>query len=657
MPYNGSGTFLRVMDWEADRDAGIKIRADRHDQEDDNFAAGLSNVITKDGQTQPTAHIPMNGKRLINLGAPTSGTDATTKTYVDSIKKFINDIEVTDTVYFKDGSTTRGYITAAIGTGVAGKLTFEADNDAGTLVNRMALESVGLNLRAGGYRLTPGDILRGSVMAETSATVGINLRAYDAAGVEKNLVSVGSNFIALRPMDPAVTSSTFRFVTSDNVIRAVITSDGSQTDGKISFDIRNGSGTVRNSMGLDINGLSLTTGKFSAPIWDFPSGTVTVDGNISVTNNVQFIGTSASVGAAILYVRDARATTGAAGNAVLAIKRQNSSTDALIFGNDGNSDALIGHNNTNLRLGKWVSGVFTEYMNISSSGKISITGDLEVDPTAAVTGIRILPSDTNSGRLFLEATTQKWSVTAWESNGDLIFSYGGTYGSATGTNRVRFSSIGEAEFSNFVTAGYEYRLTRGYLTETRAKMYVNASGQLELHRIDADGTTTSNRQLFGTNAVAWYGATGGTSYVMRIANPAGQRRIDLSYSTTNPFALVARSDSDVVLASIVANSSGVPFWTYGSGTTSEIITVASLNLTTYTGSSASNLDFPVGEEIMMYTNGVAVSRNASATPCLSNNDTIYYRLSGQPNAGSALAGTWRARGHIDSNWVAMRRTA
>jgi hypothetical protein len=59
----------------------------------------------------------------------------------------------------------------------------------------------------------------------------------------------------------------------------------------------------------------------------------------------------------------------------------------------------------------------------------------------------------------------------------------------------------------------------------------------------------------------------------------------------------------------------------------------------------------------MYTNGVAVSRGASATPTLSNNDTIYYRLSGQPNAGTALAGTWRARGHINTDWVAMRRTA
>jgi len=84
MPFDGSGNFNRVMDWTNDAAAAIKIRADRHDQNDDDIAAGLSNTITKDGQTQPTANIPMNGKKLINLGAPTNPTDAASKTYVDT---------------------------------------------------------------------------------------------------------------------------------------------------------------------------------------------------------------------------------------------------------------------------------------------------------------------------------------------------------------------------------------------------------------------------------------------------------------------------------------------------------------------------------------------------------------------------------------------
>jgi hypothetical protein len=84
MPFDGSGNFNRVMNWVNDSLANIKIKSDRHDQEDDNFASGLSNVITKDGQTQPTNDIPLNGHKLTNVGVPTGATDAAIKSYVDA---------------------------------------------------------------------------------------------------------------------------------------------------------------------------------------------------------------------------------------------------------------------------------------------------------------------------------------------------------------------------------------------------------------------------------------------------------------------------------------------------------------------------------------------------------------------------------------------
>ena len=68
MPFNGSGVFLRVRNWVNDAASNIKIRADRHDTEDDNFAAGLTNCITKDGQTTVTANLPMAGFRHTGVG-------------------------------------------------------------------------------------------------------------------------------------------------------------------------------------------------------------------------------------------------------------------------------------------------------------------------------------------------------------------------------------------------------------------------------------------------------------------------------------------------------------------------------------------------------------------------------------------------------------
>lgn len=58
MAFNGSGTFVRLHSWTDDRNNGIKITADRHDEEDDGFASALSAVICKDGQSTATARIP-----------------------------------------------------------------------------------------------------------------------------------------------------------------------------------------------------------------------------------------------------------------------------------------------------------------------------------------------------------------------------------------------------------------------------------------------------------------------------------------------------------------------------------------------------------------------------------------------------------------------
>jgi hypothetical protein len=61
MPFDGNGTFIRSYNWQTDAAAGIDITASRMDGEDDGFATGLSSVITRDGQSEAQADLPMGG--------------------------------------------------------------------------------------------------------------------------------------------------------------------------------------------------------------------------------------------------------------------------------------------------------------------------------------------------------------------------------------------------------------------------------------------------------------------------------------------------------------------------------------------------------------------------------------------------------------------
>jgi hypothetical protein len=77
MPFNGSGLFiLPTPEYPAVPDT--TIYAAIRNTLDSDIAAGLSNVICKDGQTTVTANIPFNGFKLTGVGNPTVRSDAAT---------------------------------------------------------------------------------------------------------------------------------------------------------------------------------------------------------------------------------------------------------------------------------------------------------------------------------------------------------------------------------------------------------------------------------------------------------------------------------------------------------------------------------------------------------------------------------------------------
>jgi hypothetical protein len=133
VPFNGTGMFVRLRNWVADAAAGVKIRADYHDIEDDGFADGLSQCIAKDGQTTIMQNIPFNSKRITALSDPVDLQDASTKAYADTKiartgdASLTGNLTVSGAVSTGSTMTATGYKTRTGTTGTYGTSFFNFD--------------------------------------------------------------------------------------------------------------------------------------------------------------------------------------------------------------------------------------------------------------------------------------------------------------------------------------------------------------------------------------------------------------------------------------------------------------------------------------------------------------------------------------------------
>lgn len=85
MPFNGSGTYNPIGGGDFPAVDGQLIRADQYNNEIYDIATALTSCLTRDGQSPPTANLPMAGMRLTGLGDGVSPQDSATVAQVSPL--------------------------------------------------------------------------------------------------------------------------------------------------------------------------------------------------------------------------------------------------------------------------------------------------------------------------------------------------------------------------------------------------------------------------------------------------------------------------------------------------------------------------------------------------------------------------------------------
>lgn len=95
MPYDSSGNFSRLYNWEEDRQNDVNITSDRMDAEDDNFADGLSQCLLKSGQVPMTGDLKMANFKIKSLANGMASNDAVNKSQLDALNTTLSNLITT----------------------------------------------------------------------------------------------------------------------------------------------------------------------------------------------------------------------------------------------------------------------------------------------------------------------------------------------------------------------------------------------------------------------------------------------------------------------------------------------------------------------------------------------------------------------------------
>ena len=174
MPFNGSGTYSLPAGNPVG--TGTTISSSTTNNTNTDIATALTNCLTRDGQSTPSANLPMNAMKLTGLAAGTSNGDSVRYEQLTAAAALFLPLAggtMTGNIVFNAGQTIAGYVPLAGGT-MTGDIVFNSTQAFGLWTTKTTT-----------YTAVNGD----RVLADTSsAAFTITLPASPAVN---NVVSVG----------------------------------------------------------------------------------------------------------------------------------------------------------------------------------------------------------------------------------------------------------------------------------------------------------------------------------------------------------------------------------------------------------------------------------------------------------------------------------
>jgi len=156
MSFNGSGTFV-INSSGQPVVANTVISTTVFNALTADLATGLSTCITKDGQTTPTANIPMGTFKITGLGVGSAATDSATLGQVQASTTKLITVSGTDTI--------TGTLSPGLTAYTAGQMFYFVAGGANTGAVTLNIDGLGSRnmTRHGSVALVAGDILSGEV--------------------------------------------------------------------------------------------------------------------------------------------------------------------------------------------------------------------------------------------------------------------------------------------------------------------------------------------------------------------------------------------------------------------------------------------------------------------------------------------------------------